>query len=167
MNASDASPKAATFLSRSTIIISSIGLFLAIYFYFDNVKNGIYTATFTLVGLVGIISFLRHSIFYRSDQVRMGWHQDRPEFQIEVGFANLAIAISAIFAVLLNLGLLASSMCLLMYGTYLACASGLHARAFLKSKDQKKSPAKVIITAFLATILLVFAVLALIKGGAI
>ncbi|MGD0817404.1 MAG: DUF6790 family protein [Methanomassiliicoccales archaeon] len=167
MNAPGTSPKAAALLSRSTIVISTIGLFLAIYFYIDNAKNGVYAATFTLVGLVGIVSFLRHSVFYRSDQVRMGWHQDRPEFQIEVGFANLALGIAAIIAVSLNFGMVACGMCLLIFGLYLACACGLHTRELIKSKDLKKNPAKIIITAYLAAVLLAFAVLALMKAGAI
>jgi small-conductance mechanosensitive channel len=167
MNASTASPKIAKLLSNLTIVLTTVGLFVAMYFVFDNVKNAVYVVTLTLVGLVGIVSFLRHSVFYRSDQARMGWHQDRPEFQIEVGFANLAVGIAGIVAVALNLGLLACSMCLLMYGTYLACASGLHGIAFVKSKDEKKSPAKVINCAILAAILIAFAVLAMVKGGAI
>jgi hypothetical protein len=163
MNAPVASPKAAALLSRTTIAISAIGLFLAIYFFTDSSKNGIYVATFTLVGMVGIVSFLRHSIFYRSDQVRMGWHQDRPEFQIEVGFANLAFGIAAIVAVVLDLGIAASSICLMVFGIYLACACGLHAREYINTKDQKKSPIKVLITAYLAAILLTFAVLGLME----
>jgi hypothetical protein len=167
MSASVASPRAAAMLSKSTIAISAIGLFLAIYFYIDDAKNGIYVATLTLVGLVGIVSFLRHSVFFRSDQVRMGWHQDRPEFQIEVGFANLAFGIAAIVAVAMNLGIVACSMCLLIFGIYLACATGLHTRELINTKDQKKTPAKVIITAYLTATLLAFAILGLMKTGAI
>ncbi|MCG7843960.1 MAG: hypothetical protein MIO90_00845, partial [Methanomassiliicoccales archaeon] len=110
----DPSPRIAGALFNSTLIVSTIGVFAAIYLWSDDVKEAIYMASLTLVGLVGVISFLRHSIFFRSDQVRMGWHQDRPEFQIEVGFSNLAIGIVAIVAVVLDLGLLASAVCLLI-----------------------------------------------------
>jgi len=167
MNASEASPKTAKLLSQSTLIIAAVGLFLAIYFMFTDVEFAIYLATFALVGLIGIVSFLRHSVFYRSDQARMGWHQEQPGFQIEVGFANLAVGIAAIVAVALDLGLLACSMCLLMFGLYLACACGLHAYEFVKSKEEKRRPGKVVNTAFIAVILLAFAVLAMSEAGAI
>ncbi len=140
---------------------------MAIYFFIDSSKDGVYVATFTLVGLVGIVSFLRHSIFYRSDQVRMGWHQDRPEFQIEVGFANLAIGAVGIIAVLLNLGIAACSTCLLVFGIYLACACGLHVRELVNSKDHKKNTAKVLMTAYLAATLIAFAILGLMETGSL
>jgi hypothetical protein len=36
------------------------------------------------VGVVGIISFVRHSVYFRSDQVRMGWRQDRSRWGMRI-----------------------------------------------------------------------------------
>src|SRR5271166_5180723 len=43
------------------------------------------------VGLLGVVSVVRHSMLHRSDAARMGWDLgQRDNFQIEVGSANLA-----------------------------------------------------------------------------
>jgi hypothetical protein len=49
--------------------------------------------TLTAVGLVGLSAFVRHFIFHKSDARRLGWDLTRPEFQYEVGFANLGFAL--------------------------------------------------------------------------
>ncbi|HUT26785.1 MAG TPA: DUF6790 family protein [Methanomassiliicoccales archaeon] len=167
MSSSESSPKTAGVLFNLTIIISALGVFAAIYFWFDDVKEAVYIASFTLVGLIGIVSFLRHSIFYRSDQARMGWHQDRPEFQIEVGFSNLAIGVAAIVVVALDLGLIASAVCLLTYGIYLGSATVLHGVEFARRNSENRNPAKIINSAFFSMILIALAVLALMEAGAL
>ena len=68
------------------------------------------------VGVVGIISMIRHSVFHRSDAIRMGWDQGRRNnFQIEVGFANLAIGLPAILAVSLGCDDIVSAAFVLAY----------------------------------------------------
>lgn len=58
-------------------------------------------AALLAVGGAGGLSFLRHSIYHRSDAVRMGWDSGgRNNFQIEVGLANLAWALLTIIGVL-------------------------------------------------------------------
>src|SRR5919107_2391425 len=52
----------------------------------------------TAVGLVGLLAFVRHFVFHESDAKRLGWESGRPEFQYEVGFANLAFALVAFLA---------------------------------------------------------------------
>ncbi len=167
MSSSESSPRAARVLFNSTMIISALGVFAAIYFWFDDVKEATYIASFTLVGLIGIVSFLRHSIFYRSDQARMGWYQDRPEFQIEVGFSNLAVGVVTIVVVALDLGLVASAVCLLIYGTYLGIATVLHSIEFARNNSENRNPAKIINSAFFSLILISFAVLAMMEASAI
>jgi hypothetical protein len=71
------------------------------------------------VGVVGVISMVRHSIFHRSDAARMGWDLGRRNnFQIEVGFANLAIGAAAIAAVLFEWGTAALAAITLAYAIY-------------------------------------------------
>src|ERR687898_3004532 len=54
----------------------------------------------TAVGLVGLLAFLRHFVFHHSDAQRLGWESAKPQFQYEVGFANLAFALVAFLAYL-------------------------------------------------------------------
>lgn len=77
-------------------------------------------ATLLAVGLAGGLSFLRHAVFHRSDAVRMGWDLGkRNNFQIEVGLANLAWALTGVLAVLLDWGIRAQAATLLTFGFYL------------------------------------------------
>jgi hypothetical protein len=102
-----------------------IGIFLGIFFLFINIDTAVRIAAAVLVGIVGVLSFIRHSLHYESDQVRMGWRQDHPEFQIEAGSANLALGIWALVAAASSWGL-ACGLVLATYMTYLLCALLLH-----------------------------------------
>ena len=78
------------------------------------------------VGVVGIISMVRHSVFHRSDAIRMGWdHGRRNNFQIEVGFANLAIGLPAIVSVALDLNPVVQAAFVLAYALYFLQVAGL------------------------------------------
>ena len=75
----------ASLLMGATMVISMIGIFIGIFFLFISTDIAIRIAAAVLVGGVGIISFVRHSVYYQSDQARMGWRQDHPEFQTRSG----------------------------------------------------------------------------------
>jgi hypothetical protein len=158
-------PAIASLLFTVTIITTIIGIFVTLYFLFSDPDFAYRFAAAVLVGIVGLLSFLRHSIFYRSDQARMGWIQARPEFQIEVGFANLAIGLVAFAAAGWNWGPLACGMSLLTYGTYLLCALLLHAYQALHVVEFRARAIKsVIYTAFFVAALYTFGFLALAGG---
>ncbi len=73
------------------------------------------------VGLTGVLSFVRHAVFHRSDAARMGWdYGQRNNFQIEVGLANLAWGGVAVLAVVLDWGIAALAALFLVFGLYLA-----------------------------------------------
>jgi len=157
-----AGPAIASVLFDATIVATIIGIFVTIYFLFINPDLAYRVAAATLVGIVGLLSFLRHSAFYRSDQARMGWAQDRPEFQLEVGYANLAIGLIALMAAGLNWGPLACGLSLLTYGTYLLCALLLHAyEAMYVVEIRARATKSVINTAFFVAALYIFGLLAL------
>jgi hypothetical protein len=80
----------------------------------------------TAVGLVGLLAFLRHFVFHESDAKRLGWESGRPEFQYEVGFANLAFALVALLAYFGGWGIGAQAAVLLGFGLYLLQAALLH-----------------------------------------
>ena len=163
---SEASPRAARQLFTLTIVATMAGIFLAILLYFYDQQLAIRIAAFFLVGIVGILSFIRHSVCYRSDQARMGWFQERPEFQIEVGFGNLALAVPALAASVLAWGPLACAMMLLSYGVYILCTLGLHVRnAAVDPAKRKGAGARIGNAAFFAVSLLAFAALGFLLAG--
>jgi hypothetical protein len=133
----ETSPRTASMLFNATILASAAGIFFGIYFLFTDVETAIRIATALMVGVVGILSFLRHSVFYQSDQARMGWTQDNPQFQIEVGLANLSIGVAALAASLLGWGSSAYGMALLIYGLYIFCALLLHIRDALPHPEKR------------------------------
>jgi|WetSurMetagenome_2_1015567.scaffolds.fasta_scaffold44283_1 hypothetical protein len=155
-------PAIASVLFAATIVTTVIGIFFTIYFLFSNPDFAYRVAAAILVGVVGLLSFVRHSVFYRSDQARMGWTQDRPEFQLEVGYANLAIGLIALLAAGLNWGPLAYAISLLTYGTYLLCTLALHIYEAVYVKEIRGHATKsVIYTAFFVVSLYIFGFLAL------
>jgi len=124
-----------------------------------------------LVGVVGTISFLRHSVYYRSDQARMGWTQEHPGFQIEVGYANLAMGIAAFAAAILDWGSLACGITFFSYGTYLFCIFFLHLRQAISSDDlhhpgqRQRAIRSTVNSGFFVAVLYTFAFLAITRAG--
>jgi hypothetical protein len=71
------------------------------------------------VAVPGLLSFLRHSVYHRSDAIRGGWdYGQRNNFQIEVGLANLAWGLFALLAVVLDWGMAAIASSFLISGLY-------------------------------------------------
>ena len=112
-------PKIAQVLMNLTYLSGAVGLFVGF-----NTVNGenpsLSAGALIAVGLSGILSFLRHSVFHESDAKRMGWDMGRRNnFQIEVGIANLAWGLLAIFAVALDWGLRAEAGSFLVFAFYM------------------------------------------------
>jgi hypothetical protein len=162
---------AATRLFLATIAVSMVWIFLGIFFFFINIDLAVRVAAALLVGLVGVISFLRHSVYYRSDQVRMGWHQDHPEFQLEVGYANLAIGLFALAVALFNGGTASCGIVLGIYGTYLLFTLLLHAHEAWGKQDiplppdRQRAVRSVFSTGFFVLALYGFAFIAFARTG--
>jgi hypothetical protein len=68
MGAAQPTAKEASRLKGATMAVSMIGIFLCIFFLFVNTDLTVRIAAATLVGVVGFLSFLRHSVYYASDQ---------------------------------------------------------------------------------------------------
>jgi hypothetical protein len=89
------------------------------------------------------------------------WAQENPQFQIEVGLANLSMGGAALAAALLGWGSWACGITLLIYGLYISCTSLLHIREALHPTEKKEhSLARIAISAVFALALLGFAVIA-------
>ncbi len=162
---SETSPVLASRLFAATILASAAGIFSGIYFLFIDPEISIRIATALMVGVVGLLSFLRHSVFYQSDQSRMGWAQENPQFQIEVGIANQSIGGAALAASLLGWGTLACGITLLIFELYISCTSLLRIRDSLHNPEKREHGLlRIANSAIFALALLGFAFIAF-QGG--
>lgn len=155
----------AKWLSLSGIAAGSVGVFLGFYFYFGGASDtALAVVTVMTVGVVGLLAFVRHVFFFRSDMERLGWQTDRADWIFEVGFANLALAFAALLAVFARWGVEAQAVVVIAYALYLFQAAGLHAYRYVTSIE--KSPARlwrsVVATALLAAMMMFFAIAALV-----
>ena len=128
-------------ISIISMLVGAVGIFFGFYYYFSgDLLTSVAIVTVTTVGIVGILAFVRHVIFHRSDAQRLGWETDRPDWMFEVGFANLAFGFMGVLSVLAQWGLRAQALVLFGYGLYLFQAASLHGYRYFT--DEKKSPAR-------------------------
>jgi hypothetical protein len=128
-------------ISTISMLVGAVGIFLGFYYYFArDVLTAVAIVTATTVGIVGILAFVRHVIFHRSDAKRLGWETDRPDWMFEVGFANLAFGFMGLLSVLGQWGLHAQVVVLCGYALYLFQAACLHGYRYFA--EEKKSPAR-------------------------
>jgi len=147
------------------IVVGSIGIFFGFYFYFQpDIPLAVDVVSICAVGLLGVVSFIRHFFFYKSDAQRMGWETERPDWQFEVGFANLAFGVVGLCASLGRWGLAAQGAVLAGYGIYLFQAALLN--AYRSLVGEQKSLGRFIrsglVTALLSVMMGFFAWVALV-----
>jgi hypothetical protein len=130
----------AKLLGISGTVIGTIGIFLGFYYLSSNQELSLKVVTATTVGIVGVLAFVRHVIFHKSDAERLGWAAEKPDWMFEVGFANLAFAIIGFIAVFADLGKESQSLALIGYSAYLFQAGILHGYRYFT--DEKKFPAR-------------------------
>lgn len=149
----------ARFLSIAAMVVAGIGIFLGFYYLPVRPQLALTVVTGTTVGVVGVLAFIRHVVFFRADAARLGWPTDRPDWAYEVGFANLAFAIMGLVAAFLAGGTLAQGLVLLGYAAYLLQAAILHFYRYLT--DEVRSAARlwrsVLLTLLYAGIMAYFA----------
>ena len=118
-------------------LCGTIGIFFGFYFITsNNAVLALKTVTITTVGIVGVLAFIRHVIFHKSDAKRMGWETDRPDWMFEVGFANLAFGIAGFVAVFPDRGMVVQAVVILGYALYLFQAGILHGYRFFTSENR-------------------------------
>ena len=124
-DAATADPAASKWLMLATYAAGGVGLALA-FGGLGQEPPTLAAGCLIAVGGGGGLSFIRHSLFHRSDAARMGWDLGRRNnFQIEVGLANLAWGLAAILAVVLGWGLVAQAMTFLTFGFYLLAVTAM------------------------------------------
>lgn len=115
-------PKASNALMMLTYVFGGAGIALGIYgLSSGGGPKGLHWALPLMVGAVGIISMIRHSVFHVSDAARAGVESD-PFYMIELGFANGAIGILALIAYFGTWGPGAEAALMLTYAVYLGSA---------------------------------------------
>jgi hypothetical protein len=147
-------------ISVAGMLVGAVGLFFGFYYLPGNREVALDLVTGTTVGVVGVLAFIRHVIFHKSDAARLGWETERPDWMFEVGFANLAFGFMGFLSVFAHLGMRAEGVVLLGYALYLFQAALLHGYRYFT--NAKKSPARlwrsVIATLLYAAMMTFFAV---------
>ena len=153
----------AKWINLASMVIGAAGIFLGFYYLGDDPLTALRIVTATTVGVVGVLAFVRHVIFHKSDAERLGWQTDRPDWMYEVGFANLAFGFMGLLAITPVLGKEAQIVVLLGYALYLAQAALLHGYRYFT--DAVRSPARLwrstIATLLYAGMMIFFALSAL------
>ncbi|MDA3946849.1 MAG: hypothetical protein PF439_09245 [Helicobacteraceae bacterium] len=130
----------AGWISILSMMTGAVGIFFGFYYLSTSLQTALAVVTVTTVGIVGLLAFLRHVIFHRSDAKRLGWETDRPDWMFEVGFANLAFSFMAFIVVFATVGVKAQAVILLGYALYLLQAAVLH--GFRYFTDAERSPSR-------------------------
>ncbi|MBA4393493.1 MAG: hypothetical protein C0407_08055 [Desulfobacca sp.] len=130
----------AAIIGYISMLIGTVGIFFGFFYLSHHPNLSIQIITFCTVGIVGILAFVRHFIFQKSDAKRLGWETDRPEWVFEVGFANLAFGIIGILTSYWYYSAQTQAVIVLGYAIYLLQAGLLH--GYIYFTDGKKSAAR-------------------------
>ena len=127
-------------LMVASYVAGGVGVFLG--FGADTPAKGLGWVTLLSVGVLGVLSFVRHSLFHRGDAARMGWELDRRNnFQIEVGLANLAWGLAALATMVWDWGIAARAVVCLVFALYMAQVVVLNLVLLAESPSKARSPA--------------------------
>jgi hypothetical protein len=130
----------AGWVSIASMVVGTVGIFFGFYYLANAPQTSLSIVTITTVGIAGVLAFVRHVIFHKSDAERLGWETDRPDWMYEVGFANLAFGFMGFIAVFAGWGTQANAAVLLGYSLYLFQAAMLHGYRYFT--DKERSPAR-------------------------
>lgn len=127
-------PRISATLMILTYLSAAAGFGLGVYELTSKEVPSLDVATILVVTIAGALSFLRHSVFHRSDEARIGWKapEGRSEcsrdgnhhryvnfFLIEVGLANLSWALLGLLSVVCHWGLAIQAASFLVFGMYI------------------------------------------------
>lgn len=127
-------------ISLISMVTGTIGIFIGFYLLDNHPEIALKIVTVTTVGIVGLLAFIRHVIFHKSDSKRLGWETDRPDWMFEVGFANLAFGAIGFIAAFADWGIQPQILTLLGYSIYLYQAALLHLYRYIVT--EKKASAR-------------------------
>jgi len=148
---------------RYCVIAAGIALAYYLYFTWSDTRPALEVILLTCVAFNGLISFVSHVIFHKADARRLGLESASPGYQFEVGFANLAMGLSALAAFSFHWGVSAYIVLVLCYSLYIMQAVFFHFWRFIKRErsDAGYLWGSVVFTAIYVANMLFFALSAL------
>lgn len=112
------STRVAEALLASYYLVGLLGICLG--FMVGDAAEALDLVALIAVGGLGILGFVRHSIFHRADAALTGAvGERRNNFQVEVGLANLALGLVAVVAYVGHWNVAALAAVTMVYGIYL------------------------------------------------
>ena len=111
-----------------------LGLYIGLSHLSSNLTYAVAITSLLSVGAVGVLSFVSHVLLHAQDAKRIGFSTKNVDFQFEVGFANLALGVTAIISYCAHWGLAANTALILAYALYLSQAGILHTVKSLRGK---------------------------------
>lgn len=159
---------AASIIAILRYIVIAVGIALAYYIYFtwSDAMPALEIILLTCVAFNGVISFVSHVIFHEADAKRLGLESSSTGYQFEVGFANLAIGLSALAAFLFQWGISAYIVLVLCFSLYIMQAVVFHFWRFIKRErsDAGYLWGSVVLSAIYVANMLFFALAAITQG---
>jgi len=159
---------AASIIAILRYIVIAVGIALAYYIYFtwSDAMPALEIILLTCVAFNGVISFVSHVIFHEADAKRLGLESSSTGYQFEVGFANLAIGLSALAAFLFQWGISAYIVLVLCFSLYIMQTVVFHFWRFIKRErsDAGYLWGSVVLSAIYVANMLFFALAAITQG---
>jgi hypothetical protein len=140
-------------------VVGGIGIALGCYYLFGgNAPLALHIVSLTTVGIVGLLGFASHVLFGEGNAKRIGW-ESVSGFQLEVGFANLALALVALLAFFGNWGVAADAALVLAFGLYFVQAGLLFLWQDATDKNKHgKNTLRIVMFFLLGGWMLIFAI---------
>lgn len=134
--------KAAAILMWISYALGAIGIYFGFSTAFS-ANSGMFSLFCLLaVGAPTAAGFIRHVLLWKGDAERLGFAAPDPSWMWEVGFANLAIAVTVVLSVVLNWGVKAQAAIVVVMGVYMLGAAFVHLMSWRrKPPEERKSPA--------------------------
>lgn len=116
--------------------VAGIGIAVAYYLFFEwsDARPAVEVILLTCVAFNGLLSFVSHVIFHKDDARRLGLESSNPGFQFEVGFANLAMGLTAVLSLFLHWGVKAYIALIICFSLYILQAVIFHYYRFVKGE---------------------------------
>lgn len=129
--------KAAAVLMGVSYALGAIGIFIGI----AGRPNSFAIFCLLAVGGPTTAGFIRHVFLWRGDAQRLGFATPDPSWMWEVGFADLAIAVTAVLSVALGWGTAAQAAVVVVMGVYMVCVTVVHVASWLrKDRSERRNP---------------------------
>jgi len=140
-------------------LLATAGIFLGFWFLStDGGAEAVKWVCLFAVGGVGVVAYFSHVIFAHADARRLGFG-DRPTgFQYEVGFFNIAVALTAILAVVFDWGPRAQAVLCIVYAAYFLQCAGLFSSRVRNEENGARFVKNVVIFLIMGGLILFFGI---------